>query len=160
MTALPAAITGHRALLALLYLHPDKDYSLTEAGALIGASPKVMQTEATRLVTAGLAREERLGRVRLLRAETSGPVSRPLTAAVRPYAAVGTVGRVVLVGGQQCLAFRRRRHGEADNRLPAGLCACHAPRCQGSSRRRALSGGVVESATSGTVGEVAKRVVA
>ncbi len=74
---LPSRATG--ALLALLYLHPDRDYSLTEAGRLIAASPKVMHTEADRLVTAGLVREARRGRARLLRAETSGPVSRPLT---------------------------------------------------------------------------------
>jgi hypothetical protein len=74
---LPSRATG--ALLALLYLHPDKDYSLAEAGRLIAASPKVMHTEADRLITAGLVREARRGRARLLRAETSGPVSRPLT---------------------------------------------------------------------------------
>jgi hypothetical protein len=66
-------------LLALLYLHPDRDYSLAEAGRLISASPKVMHTEADRLITAGLVREARRGRARLLRAETNGPVSRPLT---------------------------------------------------------------------------------
>jgi hypothetical protein len=74
---LPSRATG--ALLALLYLHPDKDYSLAEAGRLIAASPKVMHTEADRLVTAGLIREARRGRARLLRAETGSPVSRPLT---------------------------------------------------------------------------------
>lgn len=66
-------------MLALLYLHPDRDYSLAEAGRLIAASPKVMHTEADRLITAGLVREARRGRARLLRAETAGPVSRPLT---------------------------------------------------------------------------------
>jgi predicted nucleotidyltransferase len=74
---LRSRVTG--ALLALLYLHPDRDYSLAEAGKLIDASPKVMSTEADRLVTAGLVRETRRGTLRLLRAETSGPVSRPLT---------------------------------------------------------------------------------
>jgi hypothetical protein len=62
-----------------LYLHPDRDYTLAEAGRLISASPKVMHTEADRLVTAGLVREARRGRARLLRAETASPVSRPLT---------------------------------------------------------------------------------
>jgi predicted nucleotidyltransferase len=57
---LRSRVTG--ALLALLYLHPDRDYSLTEAGKAIGASPKV-----------------RRGQARLIRAETSGPVSGPLT---------------------------------------------------------------------------------
>lgn len=74
---LPSRATG--ALLALLYLHPDRDYSLAEAGRLISASPKVMHTEADRLITAGLVRETRRGRARLLRAEANGPVSRPLT---------------------------------------------------------------------------------
>jgi predicted nucleotidyltransferase len=74
---LRSRVTG--ALLALLYLHPDRDYSLTEAGKAIGASPKVMSTETDRLVTAGLVRDARRGQARLIRAETSGPVSRPLT---------------------------------------------------------------------------------
>ena len=74
---LRSRVTG--ALLALLYLHPDRDYSLAEAGKEIGASPKVMSTEADRLVTAGLVQEARRGQARLIRAETSGPVSRPLT---------------------------------------------------------------------------------
>jgi hypothetical protein len=74
---LRSRVTG--ALLALLYLHPDRDYSLTEAGKAVGASPKVMSTEADRLVTAGLVREARRGQARLIRADTSGPVSRPLT---------------------------------------------------------------------------------
>jgi hypothetical protein len=74
---LRSRVTG--ALLALLYLHPDRDYSLTEAGKAIGASPKVMSTETDRLVTAGLVREVRRGQARLIRAETNGPVSRPLT---------------------------------------------------------------------------------
>ena len=62
-----------------MYLHPDTDYTLTEAGKAIGASPKVMSTETDRLVTAGLVREARRGQSRLIRAETNGPVSRPLT---------------------------------------------------------------------------------
>ena len=74
---LRSRVTG--ALLALLYLHPDRDYSLTEAGKAIGASPKVMSTETDRLVTAGLVRDARRGQTRLIRAVTDGPVTRPLT---------------------------------------------------------------------------------
>jgi hypothetical protein len=74
---LRSRVTG--ALLALLYLHPDRDYTLTEAGKMIGASPKVMSTETDRLVTAGLVREARRGQARLIRAETNTVVSRPLT---------------------------------------------------------------------------------
>jgi DNA-binding IclR family transcriptional regulator len=57
-------------LLALLYLHPNRDYSLTEAAALIGASVKTVHTEASRLIAAGFVRDSRRGNIRLLRAVT------------------------------------------------------------------------------------------
>jgi len=66
-------------LLALLYLHPERDYSLTEAAALIGASVKTVHTEASRLIAAGFVRDSRRGNVHLIRAVTDTPVSRPLT---------------------------------------------------------------------------------
>jgi hypothetical protein len=66
-------------LLALLYLHPDHDYSLTEAATLIGASVKTVHTEASRLITAGFVRDSRRGNVHLIRAVIDSPVSRPLT---------------------------------------------------------------------------------
>lgn len=66
-------------LLALLYLHPDREYSLTEAAGLIGASVKAVHTEASRLVAAGFLRDSRRGNVRLLRAATDTALTRPLT---------------------------------------------------------------------------------
>jgi DNA-binding transcriptional ArsR family regulator len=66
-------------LLALLYLRPDREYSLTEAAARIGASVKAVHQEASRLVDAGLLVDRRVGNVRLLRAATDTPLSRPLT---------------------------------------------------------------------------------
>ena len=66
-------------LLALLYLHPDRDYSMTEAAAIIGASVKAVHTEASRLIAAGFVSDSRRGNVHLLRAVTDSPVSRPLT---------------------------------------------------------------------------------
>ena len=66
-------------LLALLYLHPERDYSLTEAADLIGVSVKTVHTEASRLVAAGLVSDSRRGNVRLMRAVSDTPVSRPLT---------------------------------------------------------------------------------
>jgi hypothetical protein len=66
-------------LLALLFLHPEQDYSLTEAADLIGASVKTVHTEASRLVAAGLVADHRRGNLRMLRAVTGTPVSRPLT---------------------------------------------------------------------------------
>ena len=66
-------------LLALLYLHPDRDYSLTEAAGIIGTSVKAVHTEASRLIAGGFVSDSRRGNVRLLRAVTDTPVSRPLT---------------------------------------------------------------------------------
>src|SRR5713101_7701203 len=66
-------------LLALLYLHPDLQYSLTEAAAHIGASVKAVHTEASRLIAAGFVSDARRGNIRLIRAVTDTPVSRPLT---------------------------------------------------------------------------------
>jgi hypothetical protein len=66
-------------LLALLYLHPEREYSLTEAANLIGVSVKTVHTEASRLVAAGFVSDSRRGNHRLLRATTGTPVSRPLT---------------------------------------------------------------------------------
>lgn len=66
-------------LLALLYLHPEREYSLTEAAALIGVSVKTVHSEASRLVAAGFVADSRRGNVRLLRAVTGTAVSRPLT---------------------------------------------------------------------------------
>jgi len=66
-------------LLALLYLRPDREYSLTEAAARIGASVKAVHQEASRLVDAGLLVDRRLGNVRLVRAATDTPLTRPLT---------------------------------------------------------------------------------
>jgi hypothetical protein len=66
-------------LLALLYLHPDRDYSLTEAARIIGASVRAVHTEASRLSAAGFVSDSRRGNVHLIRAVTDTPVSRPLT---------------------------------------------------------------------------------
>jgi predicted nucleotidyltransferase len=66
-------------LLALLYLHPDAEYSLTEAARHLGVSVKAIHQEASRLVQAALVKDSRRGNVRLLRAETNTPLYRPLS---------------------------------------------------------------------------------
>ena len=65
-------------LLALLYLHPESEYSLTEAAAQIGASVRAVHHEVGRLVDAGLVQERRQGNLRLVRAGDTR-LSRPLT---------------------------------------------------------------------------------
>jgi predicted nucleotidyltransferase len=66
-------------LLALLYLHPGREYSLTEAAAAIGVSVKVVHSEASRAIESGIIADSRRGGMRLLHAVTDSPVARPLT---------------------------------------------------------------------------------
>jgi predicted nucleotidyltransferase len=66
-------------LLALLYLHPERDYGITEAARIIGTSVKTVHDEAARLITAGFIAGSRRGNLHLIRAAADSPVARPLT---------------------------------------------------------------------------------
>jgi len=66
-------------LLALVYLNPDEEYSITEVAHRIGASVKAVHQEATRLVGAGLLSDRKLGTSRLVRSVQDSLLSRPLT---------------------------------------------------------------------------------
>lgn len=66
-------------LLALTYLNPTQEYTVTEASRRVGASVKATQQEVDRLVAAGILADRRHGNNRLVRAVTDSPLSRPLT---------------------------------------------------------------------------------
>jgi hypothetical protein len=66
-------------LLALLFLRPHEQFSLTEAADAINASVKAVHTEANRLVDTGLVRDARRGNLRMLQADTDNALARPLT---------------------------------------------------------------------------------
>ena len=66
-------------LLALLYLHPEGEYSLTEAASLIGAGLNTVHYEVGKLSEGGLISTRKRGNLRLVRAVTDSPLSRPLT---------------------------------------------------------------------------------
>lgn len=66
-------------LLALLYLDPEREYTVSEAARRIGASFQSVHHEVSRLVEAGLLADRRQGNNRLVRAVTDSPLSRPLT---------------------------------------------------------------------------------
>jgi len=66
-------------LLALLFLHPDQECSLSEVARQVGASLPTAHAEVGRLVAAGLLGERRLGQARLVRASTDHVLARPLT---------------------------------------------------------------------------------
>lgn len=66
-------------LLALLYLHPDKEYSISESAEAIGATVKAVHHEVKRLIAADFIRDRRQGNLRLIRAAVDTVVARPLT---------------------------------------------------------------------------------
>ena len=66
-------------LLAVAYLNPDEEFSLTALATTVGASVKAVHHEVSRLVQAGLLRDRRMGQMRLVRAETDSLLCRPLT---------------------------------------------------------------------------------
>jgi len=66
-------------MLALLYLHPETSYSVTDIARLLGNSVPGVHSEVERLVRAGYLRDSRIGNVRRISAATDTPVYRPLT---------------------------------------------------------------------------------
>ncbi|MGH3501398.1 MAG: winged helix-turn-helix domain-containing protein [Nocardioidaceae bacterium] len=66
-------------LLAELYLHPGREYSLTDLARVISASVKTVHHEVERLHEAGLIESRKLGNTRLVSASTGHRLARPLT---------------------------------------------------------------------------------
>jgi len=66
-------------LLALAYLNPDQEYSITEVAERVGASVKAVHHEVSRLVESGLLGDRRLGTSRLVRSVQDSVLTRPLT---------------------------------------------------------------------------------
>lgn len=77
---MPILRSGHLAeLLTLLLLHPDAEYSLSEAASKLGIPLTTVQREVTRLSGAELIRERRVGRSRLVSANPASRYTRSLT---------------------------------------------------------------------------------
>lgn len=66
-------------LLALLLLHPEREYSITELAEACGVSPTAVLREVERLVGGGILSDRRVGRSRLVKARTDTPLFRPLS---------------------------------------------------------------------------------
>ena len=66
-------------LLAWIFLHPEESYSVTELARRFAVSQSTVSREADRLAETGLVRAERRGNLRLLRADLTNPLARPLT---------------------------------------------------------------------------------
>ncbi|MET8853784.1 ArsR family transcriptional regulator [Amycolatopsis sp. NPDC004625] len=66
-------------LLALLLLHPEREYSITELAEACSVSPTAVLREVERLVGGGILEDRRVGRSRLVKARTDTPLYRPLS---------------------------------------------------------------------------------
>lgn len=66
-------------LLALVLLHPDDEWTISELSRRLSAPLTTVQTEVTRLVAANILTSRRVGRARLVRANGESPATAPLT---------------------------------------------------------------------------------
>ncbi len=77
---LPIFRSRHQAdLLTLLYLQPDREFTITELAERIGVPLTTMQREVNRLLEAGLLDGRSVGRAHVIRARVPGRYARPLT---------------------------------------------------------------------------------
>jgi predicted nucleotidyltransferase len=66
-------------LLALVLLHPDREYSITELAVACEVTLTAVLREVERLTDGGILEDRRVGRSRLVKARTDTPLYRPLT---------------------------------------------------------------------------------
>jgi DNA-binding transcriptional ArsR family regulator len=77
---MPIFRSRHQAeLLTQLLLHPDTEFSLSELARQIDVPLPTLQREAQRLIQAGLLRDRKQGRNRLVSANPDNPATPPLT---------------------------------------------------------------------------------
>jgi predicted nucleotidyltransferase len=65
-------------LLALVVLHPEREFTLTELAHSLGASHTAVLREVNRLVGGGILRDRRVGRSRLVASRTDTALAGPL----------------------------------------------------------------------------------
>lgn len=65
-------------LLALVVLHPEREFTLTELADSLGASHTAVLREVNRLVGGGILRDRRVGRSRLVASRTDTVLAGPL----------------------------------------------------------------------------------
>ncbi|OXM68025.1 ArsR family transcriptional regulator [Amycolatopsis vastitatis] len=66
-------------LLALVLLHPEREYSITELAEACGVTPTAVLREVERLVGGGILEDRRVGRSRLVKARTDTALYQPLS---------------------------------------------------------------------------------
>lgn len=76
---LPILRSRHLAeILTVILLHPDTEYTLSQLAATLDLPLTTVQREVTRLSSAQLVKERRVGRSRLVSADLSSRYARPL----------------------------------------------------------------------------------
>jgi len=91
---LPILRSGFQGeFLAWLFLHPEREFSLTELAERFGVSRSTVMREANHFVAAGLVDERRQGNLRFVRARTdtvvAGPLAELLAVTYGPTAVLG-----------------------------------------------------------------------
>lgn len=77
---LPILKSQHQAeLLTWLFLHPDEEYMLGELADRLKVSPSTLHAEVERLTAARIVTDRRVGRTRLLKANSASRLAKPLT---------------------------------------------------------------------------------
>src|SRR5262249_1355222 len=91
---LPIFRSQHQALLlAALFLHPGREYGISELARQLDVPVSTLHREVDRLIRAGIVAERTVGRTRLLSAQTASRLSRPLTELLMlTYGPVGVIG--------------------------------------------------------------------
>jgi predicted nucleotidyltransferase len=85
-------------LLALLFLQPTREYSLTQLADAAKVSVSRVHGEVNRLSDSGLVTERRVGYTRLIQANMAHPLARPLTEMLELSYGPGVVVPAVLHG--------------------------------------------------------------
>ena len=112
-------------LLALVLLHPDREWTVSELARELGVALTTVQSEVARLADGGVLVTRKVGRSRIVRANTASPAVAPLTqltlvtfgphtVVADEFAALGAK-RVIVFG-----SWSARYHGEPGP-LPADI---------------------------------------
>ena len=105
-------------LLALVLLHPDQEWTLSDLSRELGVALTTVQSEVGRLADGGVLTTRKVGRARVVRANTDSPSVAPLTqltlVTFGPQTVVGE--EFAALGAERVVVFgswAARYHGEA-----------------------------------------------
>lgn len=112
-------------LLALVLLHPDREWTVSELARELGVALTTAQSEVARLAEGGVLATRKVGRARVVRANTASPAVAPLTQLTLVTFGPQTVvaDEFASLGAERVIVFgswAARYHGEPGP-LPADI---------------------------------------